>query len=437
MTKSQDTPLTPARRRAVQPLVAAALVTGLVLRLAFGLGYWIDKPLTHDEREYLLLAQNVATGRGFQYLLPDGTAAPGEHYGRAPLYPIFLAGVMRGSGGGLTMAGTSADALPTPSPALLRAIKVTQAALGAVIIWLIALLAFRTAGPTAATIAAWLAAVYPPLVWTPAYVFSETLYGALALGCAVLIDGALRPTASVAGRAHAARGLIAAGALAGLAVLTRPAMLFFVGLAVPWLWWKRGLPAAACLLVASALVVAPWTLRNLVEHGRFVLVASEGGITFWTGNHPLAIGEGDLAANIGMKRANLDFRAAHPGLSPEQLEPLYYKDALSWIAANPGPVVILLARKTFYTVVPVGPSYQLHSPLYFWGSIVAYLTVLPFGVLGLARRRAPQALLVLVASSVLVSLVFFPQERFRIPVIDPALLVGAACWWAARAGHTA
>jgi len=30
------------------------------------------------------------------------------------------------------------------------------------------------------------------------------------------------------------------------------------------------------------------------------------------------------------------------------------------------------------------------------------------------------------AATVAAGLVFFPQERFRIPVIDPALIVGAA-----------
>jgi len=447
MTRDPDIPHTATLRSAGRPLVAAALVTGFVLRLAFGLGYWVDKPLTHDEREYLLLAQNVAAGRGFQYLLPDGSAAPGEHFGRAPLYPMFLASVMRATGVGLTMADWSTGVMFTPSPALLRAIKIAQAGVGALIVWLIALLAWRTAGPTAALIAAWLAALYPPLVWTPAYVFSETLYGALALGCVLLIGESLGRDASGSAastvgtrRFHPAR-VIAAGALAGLAVLTRPAMLVFVGLAAPWLWWKRGLPAAACLAVVCALVVAPWMLRNIGEHGRFVLVASEGGVTFWTGNHPLAIGEGDMAANADIKRANLDFRAAHPGLSPEQLEPLYYWDAMSWIAANPGRFTMLLARKAFYAVVPVGPSYRLHSPLYFGASVVSYLGVLPFAVAGflrLARRdQLPVPLMLMALSAVLLSLAFFPQERFRIPVIDPALIVGAASWWTLRSARAA
>ena len=51
------------------------------------------------------------------------------------------------------------------------------------------------------------------------------------------------------------------------------------------------------------------------HYGRLVLIASEGGITFWTGNHPLSPGEGDMAANPAIKLDNRRLRAAHPGLS--------------------------------------------------------------------------------------------------------------------------
>ena len=47
-------------------LIGAAVV-GLIARLAFGLLYWVDKPLTRDEREYLSLARSLAAGRGFVY----------------------------------------------------------------------------------------------------------------------------------------------------------------------------------------------------------------------------------------------------------------------------------------------------------------------------------------------------------------------------------
>ncbi len=81
----------------------------MVLRLAFALGYWVDKPLTHDEHEYLMLGGNIAAGRGFAHLNPDGSPVPGEHFGRAPLYPLFLAGVIR-----LTGFRRGPDSVATP-----------------------------------------------------------------------------------------------------------------------------------------------------------------------------------------------------------------------------------------------------------------------------------------------------------------------------------
>jgi len=47
-------------RQLSSKLMLGAFVVALLLRLAFGLGYWVDKPLTHDEQEYLMLAQNLS-----------------------------------------------------------------------------------------------------------------------------------------------------------------------------------------------------------------------------------------------------------------------------------------------------------------------------------------------------------------------------------------
>jgi hypothetical protein len=56
--------------------------------------------------------------------------------------------------------------------------------------------------------------------------------------------------------------------------------------------------------------------------------------------------------------------------------------------------------------------------------------IVPFAVIG-ARRlwrspSRPSAVFLLGAAAVLVNLLFFPQERFRIPVIDPVLIVCAS-----------
>jgi 4-amino-4-deoxy-L-arabinose transferase-like glycosyltransferase len=393
-------------------LILAAAAVGLVLRLAFAFFYWVDRPLTHDEHEYLALARSVASGQGFVYdeSHDSGTA---QRFGRAPGYPLFLAAIDAGR--------------PAPSSTPAR-VKVAQSVIGGMTVWLIGVIATRSAGARAGVWAAAIAAIYPPLVTLPAYTLSETVFSAVALGSALVIqfasDRAANGSRAVAGFAAAG------GALVGLAALIRPAILLYLPLVGVWFLWRRRPVAAIALGVAALAVITPWTIRNLRVHERFVLIASEGGVTFWTGNHPLARGEGDLAANPALKEADLALRQQHPGLSPEAMEPIYYREALGWIAHDPVGWAALLARKVFYTVVPVGPSYAVHSARYRVASAGPYLLILPFAIAGarrlLRRRHPPVSLLLLAASSVLVGLVFFPQERFRMPVVDPVLIIAAA-----------
>ena len=114
-------------------------------------------------------------------------------------------------------------------------VKVAQSMVGAAGVWLIGLIAFRAAGPRAGALAAGLAAIYPPLVWFPSYVLSETLYSFVALASASVLQLSVdRAEAHRTDRAGGALSL-GAGVLTGAAVLVRPAMLFFLPLAVLWL----------------------------------------------------------------------------------------------------------------------------------------------------------------------------------------------------------
>lgn len=393
--------------RSTRTALLAIVGLAIVLRLAFALGYWTGQPLTRDEKEYLSLARGLASGAGFVY---DDAAREGgvDPFGRAPGYPAFLALI----GGGAAV-----------TPHVPAVVKIAQSIIGGLGVWMIFVLARRLAGERAGLVAALGAACYPPLIWIAAYAFSEAIFWPLGLFVTWVFDRAHHAPAS----RDRARLALLAGVCAGAAVLVRPSLLFFLLLAGPWWVWKRRWVPVAALALGSLLVIGPWTARNFSEHGRFVLVASEGGVTFWTGNHPLAIGEGDMAANPAIKLASRTLHAQYPELNEEQLEPIYYREAFAWIRAHPMDWAVLQLRKMFYLVVPIGPSYTLHSPLYFWSSVVSYGLVLPLALLGAWRQRHTLAgtpgLWLLVGSAVAVCLVFFPQERFRIPVIDPALLI--------------
>ena len=203
-------------------------------------------------------------------------------------------------------------------------------------------------------LAAAIAAVYPPLVWMRAYVLSETLYAPWPSGrpcCSMSPSSA--PTGGLARAAVPQRS--PRGFCAGVAVLVRPVMLFFLplgGLVVV-------APPPASLAVALALeiaVVAPWTAAQLP----CLRALHPGGVR--RRRHVL-----DRQPSAGPRRGRPGresrhqarragaFRAAHPGLTPKSWSRSTIARRSPAIGAIPAGGSGSVARKVFYTVVPVGP----------------------------------------------------------------------------------
>jgi hypothetical protein len=236
--------------------IAGVLALALGLRLLVALAH-LDAPLSFDPADYDRHARSLVDHLNY----PSAYAAgPGPTAFRPPGYPMFLAGVYAVTGGG-PGAG-----------------RVAQALLGTVIVALIGLIALQLWGMRAKVVASGIAAVYPPLVLVGATLLSEPLFVVLLLGA----------TAAALAHRRAGRGVrwaLAAGVLAGLAWLTRSlALLAFLPLA--WLLWdgrprwsRAALAAPATFLAAAALVVAPWTARNLAVLDAFIPVSDQAGYT--------------------------------------------------------------------------------------------------------------------------------------------------------------
>ena len=175
-------------------LIIAAAAAGLALRLAFGFLYWVDKPLTHDEHEYLALARGVASGLGFVYddAHDSGTA---QRFGRAPGYPLFLAALDAGR------------PVPTATPAR---VKVAQSLVGALTVWLIGLIALYCRRPAGRRVGGRdRARCIRRSSRCPSYALSETLYSAVALASGVRASARGRSRAPGRGAHVQARSVLA------------------------------------------------------------------------------------------------------------------------------------------------------------------------------------------------------------------------------------
>lgn len=237
-------------RGAIFAIVALALVVRLAVIAVDG-----SYTPRQDDWDYSRHAISIAAGDGY----PDSyyVADRGPSALRAPGYPYFLAGIY-------LVSGDSIDAG-----------RIANAILGALAVFLLYAIARRIWGSRVGLIAAAGAAIFPPLVLLSRDLLSESLFIALELG-AVLCVLEFR-------RLRELRWAALAGLLAGLAALTRnpgPALAIpvLVGLWVyrPRLSW-RAARAPVLALACMVLIVAPWTVRNAIEFGRFVPVTSGTG----------------------------------------------------------------------------------------------------------------------------------------------------------------
>ncbi|MGC8959328.1 MAG: glycosyltransferase family 39 protein [Chloroflexia bacterium] len=209
-------------------------------------------PLSGDEVAFFEQARTFVQGRGYQE----------QELMRGPLYPLFLAVVFRLFGAEVSAA------------------RLLQAGLGAAMMPLLYLWAGRRKGRTAGFLAAALGAAFFPLAVQATFLLTETLFLFLFLLGMVVWEG----------KGPAWRAFFA-GLLFGLAALTRAVGLPLVLLAAGEALFSPGkkparIRSALLVLAGAALVIGPWTARNVVVHQAPILVDTTGPTNLWLDNDP-------------------------------------------------------------------------------------------------------------------------------------------------------
>jgi len=326
-----------------------------------------------------------------------------------PLYPYFLA-------------------VPLALTGSLEAAKWVQAVLSVLLVPAVGRVGLRAFGPRAGLGAAALAAFYPELVWFAAHFWVENLFLVLVWW------GFDRLLASDA-RARTAPAL-AAGALWGLAVLSRETMLYFVPLAALWLAWRRradgGWRRAAALVLGAVLVVAPWTWRNRVVFRAFVPVSTAGSLNLFQGNAPLSRQEVYDEVDAVRGRVEQHRFALRRGLeSIRDRQPAWIFEKLVeqmprfWEAESMAAIHI---KRGAYGPVP--PGWAIFFALVL---LLPYLALLPPFVAGLAGVRYDRTTVLLAGFLVYYNLIHVATHgfnRYRLPVMPVVFLLAA---WAVSA----
>ena len=292
--------------------------------------------LSPDEVEYLELA--VSLENSGELRLPSGDVAK-----RMPLYPAFLAGILRWQG-------------PETFQNDVLLIQTFFAWCATV---LIALVAERLADGRAAWVAGSIAAFYSPFRFLQMSFLTETLL-ILLFTLALLIYVAL----GIKGRST----LLSWGALAltslllGLATLTRAnAILLIIPFAVDTV--RRAGPAhrravrLAMIILPAMACAAAWGSRNAGLPGDYTLSTS-GGLNFYLGHNEAYADSPGVGA--GTDYDAFDRLRRDQGLGEVEADRRLYGWGWEYIAANPGRSVADCFRKLTVWLSPTVPE---HGPL--------------------------------------------------------------------------
>jgi len=391
-----------SRKRKFTIIVLISLAA-LIPRIAVSLN--VNATAWPDSWAYISIANSLASGHGYSFETPAGK---NPEY-RAPLYPLFLATVFKFTGNNIFF------------------VQLFQSLFGVITCLLVYGVGRRLFNEEAGLLAAILACVYPFLVYISSILVTEQLFVLFLLLSIYLL---------IRGREHLRYVfIIAAGISLGLGALTRPSMLAVVPFCGLYLFFRPGcnkgrcLAAVALLFVSTLLTISPWTIRNYIKHGEFILISTAGGENFWLGNNDMAKGNDSTAQLAGLPEEILS--QLSESSSPKTVEKVYWRAGIDWVIKNPERFLRLYIEKlvNFWRITPDHITNIYRQKLIRYGCAAILVPLYLFSIMGIVynchRYRDHMILYFTLLSFPLGLSLFVTSFRFRIP-LDPILLLFTA-----------
>jgi hypothetical protein len=294
-------------------------------------------------------------------------------------------------------------------------------------------------------LAALILAVYPNQIGYVPGLGTEVFYTALLLLAIFVVV-----------RGDRCARLVVSGLLFGVATLTK-AQTLFIPAVLLFVWWllARARPRlialiakAAIVYAAMAVVILPWTVRNYIELGEFVLISTNGGGTLLAGNNPTATGDDNENDDL-VKQVPNDVKGQ---VANDRIAAAL---AFKWIHDNPTKFLVLVPRKVWRLWVPDGESEWLYQAGFknyddlwrifrgvrglnqlYYACLLVLFCLSSVYLLRQHRELLPYAATgyILVAYLTVISIIFSGQSRFHFPLMPWVALYAAwmVLYWAGR-----
>ncbi len=234
------------------------------------------------------------------------------------------------------------------------------------------------------------------------------------------------------------RWWIGAGVLLGFTVLSRPSDLLVAAAVIVWIFYgaaqisQSKIRASLAVLLAVTAVIVPVTLRNYAVSQEFIPVTSNGGLNFYLGNNPKAVGvyynvDGLDLANDPDGRVFLETMFGKE-FSPGQASSYWMKEAIAFITQQPADALLLLGKKLLLffhhrEIGQLGYDYRFIAqnavPLFSY--LLTFIVLFPIAAVGMASVRTQwrehSLLYAFLIAEILSVILFFVTDRFRISAI--------------------
>ncbi len=361
----------------INQLLIGVIFVSIAIRIAVAvyLGDHVQAlPGTADQISYHHLALRVLQGSGFTFgeAWWPATAAEAPTAMWSYLYTLFLVAVY---------------ALFGPHPLVARIVQAII--VGVLHPYFIYRIGRHVISETVGVLSAVITTLYAYFIYYTASLMTEAFYITAVLASlyfAIVLSVRLPAPEDQVRGSQKYKLAIGFGVSLGAAVLLRQLFLLFIPFLFLWLWWaakKRGVIALVVSGVIILALILPFTIYNYARFGRFVLLNTNAGYTFFWANHPIygTHFEPILPAEMGSYQDLIPVELR--GLDEAALDQALLLRGLRFVMDDPGRYLLLsLSRIPAYFKFWPSSESSLISNI---SRVASFGLLLPLMLYGLVR----------------------------------------------------